>query len=104
MAWGLLLLAGLVQIGWMYAVKASNGFRRFWPVVAYMAAGAVSSYCLSHAMQQIALAVCYSVWMGIAIAGAALIDHFVLKHPANPRLLLFVGLIVAGVVGLKVTA
>ena len=104
MAWILLLVAGLVQIGWMYAVKASNGFRRVGPVLAYMAAGAVSSYCLSHAMQQIPLAVAYSIWMGIAIAGAALIDHFVLRHPARPRLLFFVGLIVAGAVGLKVTA
>ncbi len=100
-AWILLAVAGLLEIGWAIGLKYTEGFTKTVPSTLTIAAMAGSVYLLSLAAKGIPIGTAYAVWSGIGAAGAALIGIMVLHEPASLPRLLCIGLILAGVIGLK---
>ncbi len=101
MAWVLLLAAGLLEIVWAVALKESAGFTRPGPGVLAVAAAVISFVLLSRAMQTLPAGTAYAVWVGIGALGVALAGMLRFGEPATAARLLFLGLILAGVVGLR---
>jgi quaternary ammonium compound-resistance protein SugE len=103
-AWSYLVLAGLFEIGWAIGLKYSEGFTRWWPSVITLAAMAVSITLLALAARQLPIGTAYAVWTGIGAVGAVILGIALFNDPATPTRLLCVGLILAGIIGLKLTA
>ncbi|KAF1685749.1 quaternary ammonium compound-resistance protein SugE [Pseudoxanthomonas broegbernensis] len=104
MSWIYLMLAGLFEIGFALGLKHTDGFTRLWPSLGTAAAAAVSLYLLTQALRTIPVGTAYAVWTGIGACGVALIGVVLLGESASPVRLACVGLIVAGVVGLKLAS
>jgi len=104
MAWVLLVLAGLFEIGWAIGLKYTEGFTRLWPSVGTVAAMAVSLGLLGVAMRTLPIGTAYAVWVGVGAVGTALLGIALFGEPANAGRLLSLGLIVAGIVGLKLAS
>jgi len=100
-AWALLFLAGLLEVAWAVGLKYTDGFTRPWPTVATLAAMIGSMVLLALAVRTLPLGTAYAVWTGIGTAGAVLLGIVLFQEPATLARLFFVGLIVAGIVGLK---
>jgi quaternary ammonium compound-resistance protein SugE len=101
MAWLLLGLAGLAEIGWVLGLKYSEGFSRVgWSVFTVIAL-AVSMILLGWAVKTLPIGTAYAVWTGIGAVGAAIAGLLLFGESAAPVRLFFIALIVAGVVGLK---
>lgn len=103
-AWILLLVAGLLEIGWATGLKYTAGFTNLWPSVATIALMALSMYLLAYAVRTIPVGTGYAVWTGIGAVGTALVGIVWFKEPAHVVRLLCLFAIVAGIVGLKLTA
>lgn len=101
MSWLLLALAGLFEIGWALGLKSTAGFTRPLPTLLTVGAMAISLGLLGLALRTLPLGTAYAVWVGIGAAGTVLLGILVLGEPATAARLISVGLIVAGVVGLK---
>ena len=104
MAWTHLLLAGLFEIGFALGLKHTDGFTRLWPSLGTAAAAAASLYLMTVAMRTIPVGTAYAVWTGIGAVGVAMLGIALLGESASPARLACIGLIVAGVVGLKLAA
>ena len=104
MAWLYLIIAGLLEIGWAIGLKYTHGFSRLWPSVATVACMIVSFAFLSLSLKTIPIGTGYAVWTGIGAAGTALFGIMMLGEPRDPGRLLCIFLILAGVVGLKLTS
>jgi quaternary ammonium compound-resistance protein SugE len=104
MAWVYLLLAALFEIGWAVGLKYSHGFTRFWPSAATVLAMAVSLILLGLALRSLPLGTANAIWTGIGAVGTVLLGIALFAKPADVGRLACVGLIVAGIVGLKVLA
>jgi quaternary ammonium compound-resistance protein SugE len=104
MAWVYLGLAGLLEVVWAVALKASDGFTRWLPGV-IMAVGIVTSFWfLSRAFREIPMGTAYAVWTGIGAAGIAILGMVYFGESASLARIAFLGLIVIGIVGLKFVA
>ncbi len=101
MAWFLLLVAGLLEVGWAIGLKYTDGFTRLWPSAFTLAAMVGSVLLLGVAMKSLAVGTAYAVWVGVGAVGTALLGIALFGEPANAGRLLSLGLIVAGIVGLK---
>ncbi len=104
MYWMILFLAGLFEIGWAIGLKYTEGFTRWWPSVLTVLAMIVSIVLLAVATKKLPLGTAYAVWTGIGAVGAVTLGIVLFGESAQPLRLLCVGLIVAGIVGLKLTA
>jgi quaternary ammonium compound-resistance protein SugE len=104
MAWVYLLLAGLFEVGWAVGLKVSHGFTRFWLSAAAVFAMAASLFLLGLALRSLSLGTAYAVWTGIGAVGTVLLGIALFAKAADAGRLACVGLIVAGIVGLKVLA
>lgn len=104
MPWIFLLIAGLLEIGWAIGLKYTVGFTRVGPSLATAATMVASFYFLSQAVKAIPIGTAYAVWTGIGAAGTALLGILLFSESIAPARLFFLGLILAGVVGLKATA
>jgi quaternary ammonium compound-resistance protein SugE len=104
MAWTLLLLAALCEIAWAIGLKFTEGFTRLWPTVGTLAALILSVGLLGMAAKTLPIGTAYAVWTGIGAAGTVFCGILILGEPATAARLACVGLIAAGVVGLKFTA
>jgi quaternary ammonium compound-resistance protein SugE len=104
MAWVYLIVAGLFEIGWAIGLKYSEGFTRLWPSVATLAAMTVSIVLLAMAAKQLPIGTAYAVWTGIGAVGAVILGIVLFHDPATPARLLCVGLVLLGIIGLKLTA
>ena len=104
MAWFYLLLAGLFEIAWAYGLKLSYGWTRFWPGVFTLLTMGVSFGFLSMAMRHIPMGIAYAVWTGIGIIGTAVIGMAALGEPRNGFRLFCLALVVAGIIGLKLSS
>jgi quaternary ammonium compound-resistance protein SugE len=104
MAWILLMLAGLLEVVWAYAMKESHGFTRLWPSVITLVAMIASFALLAISMRTLPLGTAYTVWTGIGAVGAFIVGIMVLHEPANAPRLVAAGLIVAGLVMMKVAS
>ncbi|MDZ4289944.1 MAG: quaternary ammonium compound efflux SMR transporter SugE [Prosthecobacter sp.] len=104
MAWIYLLFAGLTEIAWAIGLKYTQGWTRLWPSVATLALMIVSFGFLSQAIKALPIGTAYAVWTGIGAIGTALIGIFVFAEPRTAIRFLCIALILAGIVGLKVTS
>ena len=102
--WILLIVAGLLEVGWASALPATHGLTRLVPSLVFGSLLAASMLTLAAAARVIPLGTAYSVWVGIGAVGAAVVG--IVRHgdPATPARLVFLGLLVVSVVGLKATA
>lgn len=101
MAWVILLVAGLFEVTWAIGLKYTEGFSRLWPSVFTLVAMVISVVLLSLALRSIPVGTGYAVWTGIGAVGTALLGILLFKEPATAARLVCIGLIVAGIVGLK---
>lgn len=104
MSWVYLLIAGAFEIVWTVGLKYTEGWSKFWPSVGTVASMAVSFYFLSLAIKVLPLGTAYAVWTGIGSVGAAVIGMILFDEPRDVLRIVCVGLIVAGIAGLKLTA
>ena len=100
-AWGVLLVAGLCEIGWAVGLKYTEGFSRLWPSVATVVAMVVSVALLGLALKALPLGTAYAVWTGIGAVGTAILGIYLFNEPRDALRLVCIALIVAGIVGLK---
>jgi quaternary ammonium compound-resistance protein SugE len=101
MAWVILVLAGIMEIGWAVGLKYSAGFTRLWPTVATVAAMALSLALLGVAVRTLPLGTAYAVWTGIGTVGTVFAGMLLFGETASVVRLLCVGLILSGIAGLK---
>lgn len=101
MAWVILLLAGLFEVGWAIGLKYTDGFTRLWPSVGTLIAMAVSVVLLAVAMRSLPVGTSYAAWVGVGAVGTAVLGILLFGESASPGRLLSLGLIVAGVIGLR---
>ncbi len=101
MAWVALVVAGLFEVGWAIGLKYSEGFTRLWPSVGTMAAMGISLGLLGVAMKSLPVGTSYAVWVGVGAVGTAILGIVLFGESANAGRLLSLGLIVAGIIGLK---
>ena len=101
MAWGLLVLAGLFEMVWAIGLKYTEGFTRLWPTVGTVIAMIISVVLLGLAVRSLPVGTAYAIWTGIGAAGTVILGIVLLGEPASVARLACVGLILAGVVGLK---
>jgi quaternary ammonium compound-resistance protein SugE len=102
MAWWYLILAGLLEVGWAIGLKSSHGFTRLWPSLATVVAMALSMFLLGLAVRTIPIGTGYVIWTGIGAVGAATLGMVLFGEPATAARLFCLGLILAGIIGLKI--
>lgn len=101
MAWFALAVAGLLEVGWAVGLKYTDGFTRTWPTLATLACMLASLWLLALALRTLPLGTAYAIWTGIGTVGAALAGMVLFSESADPVRLACIGLIVAGIAGLK---
>jgi quaternary ammonium compound-resistance protein SugE len=101
MAWIILFVAGLFEVGWAVGLKYTEGFTRLWPSVGTAVSLVLSMALLGWALKFLPLGTAYAVWTGIGAVGTAVFGILVLKEPATAARLVCLCLIVAGILGLK---
>jgi quaternary ammonium compound-resistance protein SugE len=101
MNWVLLILAGFFEIGWAIGLKYTDGFTRLWPSIWTGVAMVVSLVLLGLAIKSLPVGTAYAVWVGVGAVGTAILGIVLLGESANALRLISLGLIVAGIVGLK---
>ena len=101
MAWVILFVAGLFEVGWAIGLKYTEGFSRLWPTIGTAVAMITSLWLLGIAMKSLPVGTAYSVWVGVGAVGTVILGIVLLDEPANASRLVSVALIVAGIIGLK---
>jgi quaternary ammonium compound-resistance protein SugE len=104
MAWMMLLLAGLFEIAWAVGLKYAAGFTRLWPTVWTGLALMLSITLLSWSLRTLPIGTAYAIWTGVGAIGTAMLGIVLFGEPATAARIACIGLIVAGVIGLKVFA
>lgn len=104
MAWVLLGVAGVLEVVWAIALKQSDGFSNLVATAVFAVAGVASLALLALALRSLPVGTAYAVWTGIGAVGAALVGIAWLGEPATAARLLAIGLIVAGIAGLKLAS
>ena len=101
MAWIILVLAGIFEVGWAIGLKYTEGFTRLLPTVWTVLAMIISLSLLGIAMKSLPVGTAYSVWVGVGAVGTVILGIVLLDEPANAARLISVALIIAGIIGLK---
>jgi quaternary ammonium compound-resistance protein SugE len=101
MAWIVLVLAGLFEVAWAIGLKYTEGFTRPVPSVLTLAAMLISVVLLGVAMKSLPVGTAYAVWVGVGAVGTAILGIVLFAEPATAGRLISLGLIVLGIVGLK---
>jgi len=104
MAWICLIIAGCFEVAWAVGLKYTEGFTRFWPSVLTVAGMIASFVFLAQAIKTIPLGTGYAIWTGIGGAGRAAFGFWLFSVSASPARLVSIGLIVAGIILLRVTS
>ncbi len=104
MPWVILVVAGLFEVGWAVSLKYTDGFTRLGPTLLTVASMGLSLALLGLALKTLPLGTAYAVWTGIGAAGTALLGMWLFAEPATAARLACLGLIVAGIVGLKLVS
>lgn len=101
MKWFILVVAGLFEMGWAVGLKYTDGFTRLWPTVGTAVSMIISLGLLGIAMKSLPLGTAYAVWVGVGAVGTAILGIVLFGESANPMRLVSLGLIIGGIVGLK---
>jgi quaternary ammonium compound-resistance protein SugE len=101
MAWTFLVIAGLFEVGWAIGLKYTDGFSRLWPSVGTILAMILSLAFLGLALKTLPVGTAYAVWTGIGAVGTVILGIVLFAEPATVLRLGCVGLILAGIIGLK---
>jgi quaternary ammonium compound-resistance protein SugE len=104
MNWVYLFFAGLFEIGWAIGLKYTHGFTKLVPTTLTVASMIISLGLLGLALKTLPVGTAYAVWTGIGAVGTATLGIYLLGEPATVGRLVCIGLIVAGIVGLKVVS
>ena len=104
MAWFLLIVAGLFEVGWAIGLKYTEGFTRLWPSLGTAAAMLVSLGLLGLAMKSLPVGTAYAVWVGVGAVGTVILGVVLFGEPMGTLRLVSVLLIIAGLVGLKLAS
>jgi quaternary ammonium compound-resistance protein SugE len=104
MAWTLLIIAGLFEIGWAIGLKYTDGFTRLWPSLWTAAAMVISVVLLGIALRTIPVGTGYAVWTGVGAVGTAILGIILLGDPATWPRIACIALIISGIVGLKLVS
>jgi quaternary ammonium compound-resistance protein SugE len=104
MAWLILLAAGLMEIVWLYLLKAANGLEHKGYAAAGWAIATASFWLLGAALKDLPAGTAYAVWTGIGAVGGAVMGIVLFNEPATALRLFCIALIVGGIMGLKVLA
>ncbi len=103
MAWFLLFSAGVAEIAFALSLKYNQGFTKLWPSIITMLSGGCSFYLLILAIKTLPLGTAYAVWTGMGAVGVAVLGIFLFKESADGYRLLSITLVVAGIIGLKLS-
>lgn len=101
MAWIILFLAGLFEIGWAVGLKYTDGFTKLWPSVGTLASLGVSVFLLAIALKTLPLGTGYAIWTGIGTIGTVIFGIIVFGEPTEALRLACIAMIIGGIVGLK---
>lgn len=101
MAWVMLLVAALLEVAWAIGMKFTEGFTRLWPSVFTVLAMIASMYLLALAARTLPIGTAYAVWVGIGATGTAILGIILFNEPATAGRIACLGLIIAGVLGLR---
>ena len=101
MAWVILFIAGLLEVGWAIGLKYTEGFTRLVPSALTVGSMALSIVLLGWALKSLPVGTAYAVWTGIGAVGTAALGIYLFGEPATAARLASIGLIVAGIAGLK---
>ena len=104
MNWFILVVAGLFEIGWAVGLKYTDGFTRFWPTAGTILSMIISLGLLGVAMKSLPVGTAYAVWVGVGAVGTAILGIVLLGESAHPLRLISLGLIIVGIVGLKLAS
>jgi quaternary ammonium compound-resistance protein SugE len=104
MNWLILIVAGLLEVVWAITLKQTEGFTRLWPSLITLGTMAASFYLLSIALRTLPLGTAYAVWVGIGAIGTAIVGILLFEEAATPLKLVSLVLVIAGIVGLRVTS
>ena len=102
MAWIILLIAGLFEVGWAVGLKLTEGFTKPVPIVLTAISLVASMGLLGWSVKTLPLGTAYAIWTGVGAVGTAIVGIVLFKEPATAARLVCLGLIVAGILGLKV--
>ena len=101
MAWIILVLAGLFEVGWAIGLKYTEGFTRLWPTIWTILSMVISLWLLGIAMKEFPVGTAYSIWVGVGAVGTVILGIVLFGEPANAARLISVALIIVGIIGLK---
>jgi quaternary ammonium compound-resistance protein SugE len=104
MAWVYLLLAGLFEIGFAIGLKYTEGFTRLWPTVFTLVVTVIGLWLLTQAMKTIPVGTAYAIWTGIGAVGVTIAGIVLFSESISPARLACIGVVVAGIIGLKLTS
>lgn len=103
MSWLILFLAGLFEVVWAVGLKYTEGFTKLTPSLVTLAAMGASFYLLSVALRTLPLGAAYAVWVGIGALGTAIAGIMLFHEAVTPLKLVSLMLVIAGIVGLKLS-
>lgn len=103
MNWIILIVAGLFEVGWAIGLKYTEGFTRLWPTVWTIMAMIISLGLLGIAMKALPVGTAYSIWVGVGAVGTVILGIVLLRESASVTRMISVALIVAGIIGLKLS-
>jgi len=104
MSWILLIVAGLLEVGWAIGLKYTEGFTRLWPSLGTVFAMVASMILLGIAMKTLPVGTAYAVWVGVGAVGTVVLGIVLFGEPAGALRIASIVLIVAGIVGLKLAS
>jgi len=104
MPWLILLVAGLLEVGWAVGLKYTDGFTRLWPSLATLVALIASVLLLAVAVRDLPLGTAYAVWTGIGTVGTVIVGIAIFGESASALRLLCLAAIVGGIIGLKLVS
>ena len=104
MAWVMLFIAGLFEVGWAIRLKYTHGFTRLWPTVLTVLSMIVSLWLLGLALKTLPVGTAYAVWTGVGAVGTAILGILLFGESAAASRLFCIGLIVTGILGLKLVS
>lgn len=102
MHWFFLILAGIMEVGWAFSLKHTQGFTRWIPMVFYVLFGFFAAYFFSQALKHMPTSTAYAIWVGIAVIGTTIGGMLLYKEPASLLKFVCLSLILVGVIGLKI--